>query len=442
MKLDRRLVLLPALALAAACGDDVRADPDSSVLPDASMMDDAGPATLEDGAPVAFATTYDAEMYTAGGANRMWYPVDLSVHPAGELWVIQRMERSGEFDDDTECTERGLVGAPNDCVSLQGSTVAIDSPASAEPASGSNGRANVIVDPNAWHFMRRPSGIAFGAEELRLGPGDEGAAGADLAAELVMRDTFATCHEHWTGNPTDNAPFIGPSLWSADPSIYGTMGSFDWSNGSHLDMVHATEYCMGIAYEGGNVYWLFNGDLGALDRYDFVQPHHPGHFYHDDAIVTRHHLPVEDPLVRLPTVPSNMVIEGDALYVADTGNGRVLRFDMGMTGNPGGNFQTQEGIVGTNVFDIGYREFATSATLEAEWGGASEPSGLTVLDNGTVIVANHATGHLTLLDSEGAVLRTIDTETGTGIGGMTDIDGDVYFAQIEQRRVVRMSVAP
>ncbi|MDQ3036301.1 MAG: hypothetical protein M3Y87_28130 [Myxococcota bacterium] len=414
--------------------------------PSTMMMDgDAGPlpmTTLRTGAPVTFEPVYEATSYAAGGGvTREWLPVDLAVHPDGELWLVQRMERDPAYDDDTECTERGLAGNPSDCVSLQGSTVAITEPSAAEPASEANGRANLVVDANSWHFMRRPSSIAFGDPALPFEPTDPGAADANVTETQTYQNTFATCHEHATGNNTDGGAFIGPSLWTADRSIYnGVNGSFEWSNGSHLDMVHATQYCMGIAYEGANAYWTFNGAEGALDRYDFGAPHYPGHHDHDDGDVTRFYLPEGDELSRLPYVPSNMVLSGASLFVADTGNGRVLRFDIASPGIEVGTFRTFESIDATAMEGIGYQVLADAAVLGAAWGGASEPSGLALLDAETLVVASHATGHITLLELDGTVIRTIDTGTGEGPGGLTVLDGRVYFVQMNERRVYRMDV--
>lgn len=408
--------------------------------------DDGGPetpTTIRDGADVTYAEVYQATSYGSAGASREWLPIDLSVHPAGELWVIQQMERDPAFDDDTECTERGLAGGPNDCVSQQGSTVAIREPASGEPATAENGRATLVVDANSWHFMRRPAAIAFGAPELRLEPTDPGAEGAELTEAAVFTDTFATCHEHWTGNQTDGGAFIGPSLWTADPSIYnGVNGSFDWSNGSHLDMVHATQYCMGIAYESDNVYWTFNGEEGVFDRYDFGAPHFPGHHNHDDGDVTRYYLADEDTLARVPSVPSNMIISGSDMYVADTGNGRVLHIDLSAPVTEFGTFLTFENIQGTVMDGLGHEELLNADVLGTEWGGAAEPSGLALLDDETLVVANHATGHISLFERDGTPIRTIDTGMGAGLGGVTVIDGTIYFVQMNERRVYRIDVVP
>lgn len=433
---QRALISLPLIALLAGCGE----------TPSMMMDGDAGPppaTTLLTGAPVSFAPVYDAVSYREGGASREWIPTDLAVHPDGELWVIQRMERDPAFDEMTECTMRGLAGNPNDCVSLQGSTVGITSPASAEAATEENGRANLVVDANSWHFMRRPSGIVFGDPAVPFGPGDPGAEDAMVGSEFTYINTFGTCHEHWTGNQTDGGAFIGPSLWTADPDIYnGRNGSFMWSNGSHLDMVHATQYCMGIAWEGGNVYWNFNGAEGTLDRYDFGSPHYEGHSDHDDATVTRFLLRDGDDLVRVPFVPSNMEMRGEQLFVADTGNGRVLVFDTNSDPVRFAGFRTFESLPGDVMDGIAYSAVIDSAALSAAWGGTAEPSGLALYDDNTLAVANHASGHISLIGLDGTIIRTIDTGLGGGLAGLTVLDGTIYFVHMVERRIYRIDVMP
>jgi hypothetical protein len=402
----------------------------------------ATPTTLREGAPVTFSPVYDAVSYDAGrGVVRAWHPVDLAVHPGGELWLVQRMERNPDFDEESECTVRGLeTSAPDDCVSLQGSTVAITEPTAIEPATEENGRARLVVDSNSWHFMRRPSAIAFGNPSLPFEPTDPGAMEAGVTESRTYANTFATCHEHWTANPTDDDPFIGPTLWTADPAIYnGENGSFDWSNGSHLDMLHATQYCMGIAYERDNVYWTFNGQEGSLDRYDFAAPHHDGHYDHNDGIVTRFILGSD--LRRVPLVPSNMVISDSSLYVADTGNGRVLRVDIASPATELSTFRTFENLPATTMENMAYEVIADAGVLGAAWGtSAPEPSGLALLDANTLVVADHATGNVSLLELDGTPIRTIATGTGSGLGGLEVLNGRVYFVQMSERRVYRIDV--
>ncbi len=401
------------------------------------------PGTLENGAPTSMFIVYQAENFVAPGVNREWIPMDVTPSTHGELWVVQRMARLPEFDEFTECTSRAQAGSPNDCVGLQGSTVALRDPSAMSQASGE--RANLVVDFNAWHFMRRPSAIAFGAESTTL-PADDPRAldpstGAPLLTEAATyTDIFATCHEHWTGNFTDQAAFIGPSLWTADPAIYnGGNGEYSWSNGSHLDMVHATQNCTGIAWERDNVYWALNGEEGTLDRYDFGVPHVPGAADHDDGEVTRYQL--GDALGRVVDVPSNLWMDGTVLYIADTGNGRVVRFDTAQTMTEMGSFQTFEALTG-QVMGGSAETIADAATLGALWGGVSEPSGLAMLDSETLVVANHASGHITLLSVDGEEIHTFDTGLGAGIGGLAVMDGAIYFAHMGERRVYRVDVDP
>ncbi len=135
-----------------------------------------------------------------------------------------------------------------------------------------------------------------------------------------------------------------------------------------------------------------------------------------------------------------MVVSGTDLYVADTGNGRVLRFDTASPTVEFGTFRTFENITAMAMDGMSYQVLADSAALGAAWSGASEPSGLALLDAETLVVANHATGHITLLELDGTVIRTIDTGTGEGLGGLTVLDGRVYFVQMDERRVYRMDV--
>lgn len=438
MEIPERSLAASALLLVLASCSEAPVEPEP----------DPEAPTLRTNAAVSFAVVYQSGTYSELGlAAREWIPVDVSASPMGELWVVQRMRRDERFDDLSECASDSQRGAPNDCAGLQGGTVALREPTSSGPATAENGRATVIVDANAWHFMRRPSAIAFGATELRIEPDDPGAVDPItrqpvLTEAVVYTNTFATCHEHFTGNFTDQDAFIGPTLWTADPAIYnGVNGEYEWSNGAHLDMLHATSYCMGIAHDGAAVYWAFNGELGTLDRYDFVIPHVPGHHFHEDGIVRRYDFD-GDALSRLPNVPSNMAIAGRHLYIADTGNGRVVRFDREAPMSATTTFRTHELIEGEVMGDAELEVVVEADALAELWGERVEPSGLALLDDETLVVASHGSGHLTLMGLDGAHVRTIDTELGEGIGGLAVMDGVIYFAHMGARRVYRLDVDP
>lgn len=457
-----KCITLLSLILAMACGDDSTlpiADVGSFDAgasdggPDVGSFDggtDAGPSGIR-GGELSF-----TPIYAAGEANdrnagemRPWIPVDLDEGTDGELWVIHRMDREEEFTDAEECTQRGIStrGSDDDnCFGLQGGTASIANPSAPEMATVANNRVNFVVDQNSFHFMRRPSAIAFGMAEDILEPGDPGTLdmeGNPLITETqVLPHIFATCAEHATGNLTDDPPFIGPSLWTGDREIYvdGEV-PYSWSNGTHLDMVHGTQYCMGMAWERDQVFWVLNGSVGSIDRYDFGEPHSPGHFYHEDAIVSRY-LPPRDALGRVADVPSNLEIDGDTLFIADTHNARIVTLSLTEDIAPTRLWRTYENIEGDIIDDPTLTELITSAELLAEWGADAQPSGLATVDADTLVIADHNSGQISVIDrNTGEIVRTVDTELGAGIGGMTAMQGSIYFAHMTTRQVYRIDIA-
>lgn len=440
----------------AGCGDDSRPTTPGdggmngdSTINDSSPDGDSGQVQggLLGDAPVTISPLYMAvDAMSQAGEVRPWHPVDLDEGTDGALWVIQRMNRLPEFIDAEECTMRSQTpGVPNDCFGLSGSTVTITNPAEAGMATSANQRARLVVDGNSWHFMRRPAGIAFGLAEVTLPVGDPGTIDRNgtslVSGPQTYTHIFATCHEHETGNFTDQPPFIGPSLWTGDMAIYdnGVM-PFPWSNGSHLDMVHATQHCMGIAWERDNVYWLINGAAGTLDRYDFGMPHLPGHFYHEDAEIKRW-LWDADQIARVQDIPSNLEISANELYIADTGNARILAVDIANEPAELGGFRSFENLPGTIHRNPTTRTVADTSTLTALWGGTPQPSGLAVFSENAILIGDYATGNISAINpTTGEEIRTIDTGLGAGLAGVTVMQGVVYFAHMQQRGVYRIDV--
>ena len=89
------------------------------------------------------------------------------------------------------------------------------------------------VDFHAGHFMGRPSSFAFGVE-----------------------NRFATCQEtrdDWNCGPQAPDDFMGPALWLADLDVYARIGQEPCApgkpEGSHIDMLHESPLCMGIAHD-------------------------------------------------------------------------------------------------------------------------------------------------------------------------------------------------
>ncbi len=285
------------------------------------------------------------------------------------------------------------------------------------------------VDPWAIHFLAEASSIAFGTQIFSphyRGP-----------SELVDKQghySFATCGEsrnemkgcvdwskgQWeTSTPLD---FQGPTLWTTDTDVFAKKnavadlylaksfckGSEDpeciekytqpvcteknkpaceigdqgkaFTLGSHLDMLHESPLCMGIAWEQRNTYWVFDGcggsqayvqagkapDLekllvnghgedfnllqanlgensaddkplpraackenGDIVRYDFRVDHGAGFDDHCDGIIERYAI---GKVKRKEGVPSHMLVWKGHLFIADTGNHRIGRLDPQQAG--------------------------------------------------------------------------------------------------------------
>jgi hypothetical protein len=321
---------------------------------------------------------------------------DLAFHPErDELWVVNR-----RFEVQGVCAQSNPGSAR--CRSLGSTTTILY-----EPGTPTQ-RASTLEDLNSWHFMRRAPALAMGA-----------------------LDTFATCGEASTGNFEDDpVTYIGPSLWSSDPEIYAVRDpSFD--NGSHLDMLHETPWCMGIAHERDNVYWLFNGDAGSIDRVNFNEPHEPGGDDHSDGEVHRY---AKGLVTRAPNIPSHMVFNAadSHLYIVDSGSARLLKLDT-TSGTPGGRISPiYEQLRSSGEFDN-----ATLTVLVDQ--GLVEPSGL-ALHEGTLYVSDHKTSKIHAFDLAGTPLRTLETglPEGTLAGIEVGPDNRLYFTDMLNGAVYRI----
>lgn len=310
-----------------------------------------------------------------------------------ELWVALR-----QFPSGLPCTMTDDSG----CSALPGVMAVVSG------ATGAAPEAVIKQDGNAWHFMRRPTALAWGDNEL-----------------------FAACGEALTNNYEDvNIPYAGPALWSSDPAIFGVKPKPD-QNGTHLDMLHETPYCMGIAHEAANAYWLFNGDAGSLDRVDFNAPHVIGGEDHDDGEVHRF---VAGQLLRVPEVPSHLAYDQDTglVYAADTGNHRVVSVDPS-SATPGGEIDVWEILQSSGLMDgATLRELVPPGVLEL-------PSGLAFAE-GKLYVTDNATSMIYVLDAEGKQLGVYDTELPSGsLSGITlGPDGKLYLTDMKTGSVHRV----
>lgn len=288
-----------------------------------------------------------------------------------------------------------------------------------------------IVDPYALHFMDEVSSIAFGG----------------VTYDKSTHRTFGTCQESrntYNGYSRPN-DFMGPTLWSADPDIFGISNpdaidfltdlfGFYADLGSHLDMLHESPLCMGIAWDTENVYWVFDGSAGNIVRYDFAEDHDVGYDDHSDGIISRY---VDTDVSRVENVASHMVLDQNTglLYTVDTGNNRITVLDTS-TGEKGDRLSPVER--GTD-----YHEWvgATYSTLisGSDVDGMDLPSGIALVED-HLLVTDNQTGNLFAFTLDGELLGTIDLERESGglMGVVARGLADIWVVDALSNEVIRI----
>lgn len=285
-------------------------------------------------------------------------------------------------------------------------------------ASSDSRAAERRKDGYALHFMPKPAALAFGQDATSFG----------------ALGTFATCGESRNTYDDKQAPnnFMGPALWSSDLSIFAMKNPNGL--GSHLDMLHNTPLCMGIAHEADNRYWVFGGLKGSLDRYDFKQDNNVGQDDHSDGESYQY---ATGQVKYVAGVPSHVFFHASdsTLYVADTGNSRVGKLDT-KSGSAGKAIPPKEKMgtailmEGTSVVDV----------VAADSGLLERPSGLKIRDE-ILYVTDNATGRISAFSLGGELLNYLDTGLPPGaLGGLAfGPDGKLYFVDMVGNRVLRIA---
>ena len=273
------------------------------------------------------------------------------------------------------------------------------------------------VDAYGGHFMPQPSSLAFGVE-----------------------NRFASCHESrndWndvTGLPQAEDDWMGPTLWLADLDVFAKLNQTfpfypNLPEGSHIDMLHESPLCMGIAHDRDNAYWVFDGLNGHVVYYDFVKDHGAGGHNHNDGIVRRY---PDAKLTRVADVPGHLALDHDTgwLYVADTGTGQLMRLDT-KSGLASGKPPIPQIEVLADYTQI------SGATFELVAQGLAEPSGL-ALAGGRLFVTEHASGDIVALDMAGKELGRAATGAEEIMGITVGPDGKLWYVDAKANTVVRV----
>ncbi len=320
-------------------------------------------------------------------------PRDLAFNPyrPGELWVVNRGDDGMVIFSDTGTDDQD---------------------------------SDHIVDPYAFHFMEEVSSIAWGPE-----------------------GRFGTCHESRNTYNDNGAPndFMGPTLWSSDPDVFGETndeavdalsqqfgGHTDL--GSHLDMLHESPLCMGIAWDEDNVYWVFDGSDGSIVSYDFQSDHGPGWDDHSDGIIARY---VTGDVDRQPNVPSHMELDHDTglLYIADTGNQRIAVLDTS-SGERGSNLSTME--PGTEHYEMEDGDLTT--LIDGDDYNLDHPSGL-ALHGGILYVSDNDNSNILAFSLDGELIDflELDVDEDALMGMDFGPDGNLYVVDAEDDELLKIS---
>ena len=275
-------------------------------------------------------------------------------------------------------------------------------------------RAEPRVDAYAQHFMANVSSISFGTD-----------------------NHFGTCQDsrdEWNDHPQAADDYMGPTLWDATLSVFAEVGqaypkATGALEGSHIDMLHESPLCMGIAHDHDNVFWAFDGLNGHVVRYDFVKDHGPGGASHSDGKVRRY---PEAMVHRRDGVVSQLAFDAKSqmLYVADTAADRIMRLD------------TTSGSVGPVTLPKQMEALAEYAQVTGvDWQpvvpDVSTPSGL-VLSDERMYVFSGACGQIVSYDRSGTELARMAVGS-LGVSGMTiGPDGKIWFADELTNTVTRV----
>lgn len=268
-------------------------------------------------------------------------------------------------------------------------------------------------DSLGYHFMEEVSSIAF-----------------------TDADTFGTCQESRNTYNDSAAPnnFMGPTLWPADLDLFAEVNQKNNSPllGSHLDMLHESPQCMGIAWDHDNIFWVFDGFHDEVVYYDFQVDHGTGGDDHSDGIVRTY---PEAELERVEGVPGHMELDHETgwLYVANTGKGRITRLDTA-TGE-----ETETLRQKMEPLDE-YTEY-TGATVETFVKGFDEPSGLAI-QGGRLFVGDHGTGEIIAFDLEtGDEIDRMQTDAKGLMGLEFGPDGALWYVDGAREELVRVEPA-
>lgn len=272
-------------------------------------------------------------------------------------------------------------------------------------------------DARASHFMWRTHGIAMGTN-----------------------GSFATAQNGEPGDGDVNYMFMGPTLWSSDTAVFASRyQNEDRRLASHLDMLHQSPWCLGIAHDSANIYWVLDARYGGISRYDFRDPHEVGGTDHRDGVIRRYIETVISPGVR--GQPAHVCLDRSTgwLYYIDPGKSLVHRLDtrsgsvkdtLEMPPSSAENLTEFTSVVGARLATV------VSDSLKT-------PVGIDVVGT-RLLVGDRADGRIHVFDIADpgvAHLGAISTGATELLGITVGPDQRIWFVDRATARVCRLDLA-
>lgn len=258
-------------------------------------------------------------------------------------------------------------------------------------------------DYRASHFMWRSQALAFGTNA-----------------------TFATAQNGEPGGTDRDYQFMGPTLWSSDTAIFASKNQKeDGMLASHLDMLHQNAYCLGIAHERDNVYWISDALHGTIGRYDFHDPHEVGGSDHRDGEIRNYTSATVSSTEHGRAAHMDFDANKRWLYFIDPGTNAVMRLDT-RTGTDTRALQTTQL---SYEYLASFREFTGSTVeLAVQLTAEERPVGLDIA--GDIMIVGNTNGTIVMYqlgEGEPTLVRTLIVDNYV-VGGVTvGPDGRIWF---------------
>jgi DNA-binding beta-propeller fold protein YncE len=307
--------------------------------------------------------------------DRLDEPIDLAFHPKFpcQLWVINKRNHSTSIFFN--------------------------------PGQTNHQHSEWRQDVNACHYAADQTSISFG-----LGiPTDPCDPHTGLCPRGHKDGTFMTTSDDgnaydWVGDTRTGRRyergFQGVTLWPADLESYAIRNNDVYPSnaaldpfGSHIHMVHETPYSMGSVWAGeGAKFFVWDAGkdsiYGSVTLIDFVSDHGYGGYTHSQARIQRY---LGLHIKYFAGIPGHMELVGDWLFIADPGNGRVVKLHTKSGTNIGDLKDKREWrephAEYSAVSDATFLDFVAPNT------GLLVPSGLAVSGE-RLFVGDHATSDI------------------------------------------------